>query len=167
MDIWFRMWCSQDNHFSWVYLVKLPFLSLFVDDSDTTENGPEAVFKHLLWTSSSDTVNLLNYSVVDISKSPYLLCILKNPLKPKQSTTSLALSGKVTILGSSASGERGGGGTGWGLLFQHGVACRNNLGTDKYTGFLLATLTLSDHHCSVEGSNFLEFIVTLIFKYKE
>lgn len=77
-----------------------------MDDGDITEIELEAVFKDLLLTRSSDisvftidTVNLLNYSVVDVSKSPYLLHILKNPLKPKQSTTSPALLGKVAILG--------------------------------------------------------------------
>lgn len=87
-----------------VYLVKLPFK--FVDDGDTTWNELEAVFKYLLLTRSSDisvftiaTVNPLNYSVVDISKSPYLLHILKNPLKPKQPTTSPAPLRKVAILG--------------------------------------------------------------------
>lgn len=49
-----------------------------MDAGDTTENEPEAVFKYLLLTSSSDisvfttdTVNLLNYSFVDISNSIY------------------------------------------------------------------------------------------------
>lgn len=78
-----------------------------MDAGDTTENELEAMFKYLLLTSSSDisvfttdTVNLLNYSFVDISNSPYLLCILKSPLKSKHSTTSPAQFGKVTILGS-------------------------------------------------------------------
>lgn len=83
----------------------LNFLSsLFVDDGDTTENEHEAVFNYLSPTSSCDisglaidTVNLLNYSFVDISNSSYLLCILKSPLKPKQSTISPAPFGKLTI----------------------------------------------------------------------
>lgn len=118
-----------------------------MEDGNTTENELEAVFKYLLLTSSSDisvftidTVNLLNYSLVDNSNSPYLLCILKSPLKPKQSTTSPALFGKVTILESFERGEG---------YFQHGVKCGNNLGTDKYIGLFPATFLLLDHHCSV------------------
>lgn len=105
------------------------------------------LFKYLLLTSSSDisvftidTVNLLNYSLVDNSNSPYLLCILKSPLKPKQSTTCPALFGKVTIL-ETFEREEG--------YFQHGVKCGNNLGRDKYIGLFPATFLLLDHHCSV------------------
>lgn len=118
-----------------------------MDDGDTTENELEAVFKYSLLTSPSDisvfiidTVNLINYSLVDSLNSPYLLCILKSPLKSKQSTASPALFGKVTMLRSF---ERGKG------YFQHGVKCGNNLGTDKYTGLFPATFLLLDHHCSV------------------
>lgn len=92
---------------------------MFVDDKDTTENELEAEFKYLLLTSSSDisvfttdTINLLNYNFVDNSNSPYLLCILKNPLKPKPTTYYLSSSIWKAYNFKKRGGEEEGGGVG-------------------------------------------------------
>lgn len=105
-----------------------------------------------------DTVNLLNYSFVDISNSPIYFASWKvlwnlNSLLPLQLC--------LERLQSYDYLRRGG------AYFQHWVECENNLGIDKYTELFSATFALLGHHCSVWGSDFLEFVVRLIIKYRE
>ena len=133
IDTWFRRWCSQVNHFSWVYLAKLPFR--FICGCWWYHWGWTwgCVFKYLLLTSSSDislylllTQLICLITVLLISQIPLIYSASwKSPLKSKQSATSPAMFRKVTILESF---ERRVGGEE--LCFQHGVECENNLGIE-------------------------------------